>query len=172
MTMPELVRWFEFLSARLRHTRILNGDWRRCLTGGASKTLAVRTKKDAVCGVFLDPPYGDVRADGLYAHDSLTVAQDVQRWCAENGDDPKYRIVLAGFDEEHVALESMGWRVIEWYRGGFLKGGMGKASRVKKESAQKRERLWLSPHCADDAQTCESEGECDGDDAAQEDLFT
>ena len=35
MTMPELRRWFQFLSARLRHVRILNGDWKRAVTGGA-----------------------------------------------------------------------------------------------------------------------------------------
>jgi hypothetical protein len=46
MTMPELRRWFQFLSARLRHVRILNGDWRRAVTGGASLTLPVRMKKD------------------------------------------------------------------------------------------------------------------------------
>jgi hypothetical protein len=147
MTMPELLRWFEFLSARLRHVRILNGDWKRALTNGATKTLSVRKKSGACCGIFLDPPYGDVRTNGLYAHDDLNVAAQVQQWCAEHGDDPQLRIVLAGFDVEHEALEARGWRLVEWYRGGFLKGGMGNTASKGSSTQQKRERLWMSPHC-------------------------
>ena len=54
-TMPELIRWFQWLSARLRHVRILNGDWARLVTNGASKTLNVRMG-DGHVGIFLDPP--------------------------------------------------------------------------------------------------------------------
>ena len=143
MTMPELRRWMRFLSARLRHVRILNGDWSRACTSGALQPIAVR--QGGHCGVFLDPPYaGDVRTADVYSHDDAEIASRVRDWCIENGDNPRYRIVLAGFDTEHRALESMGWRVIEWYREGFLKGGMSKISGA---TQQKRERLWLSPHC-------------------------
>ena len=126
MTMPELRRWFQFLSARLRHVRILNGDWKRAVTSGAALTLPVRMKKDGACGIFLDPPYANTasRADKLYAEDSLSVAHDVRAWCLEHGSNTKMRIVLAGFDGEHNDLERHGWRSVEWYRGGFLKGGM------------------------------------------------
>ena len=144
MTMPELIRWFRFLSARLRHVRVLNGDWRRAVTTGAAHTLPVR-QGDGPCGVFLDPPYGDVRAADLYAEDSLTVASDVREWCIANGDDPRFRIVLAGFDTEHADLEARGWRVVEWFKPGFLKGGM--AQQNEDGHSQHRERLWLSPHC-------------------------
>jgi DNA adenine methylase len=148
MTMPELRRWFQFLSARLRHVRILNGDWRRAVTGGASLTLPVRMKKDGACGIFLDPPYADTasRADKLYAEDSLRVAHDVRAWCIEHGGNAKMRIVLAGFDGEHNDLERHGWRSVEWYRGGFLKGGMANTAGTGKHQ-QSRERLWLSPAC-------------------------
>jgi hypothetical protein len=143
MTMPELRRWMRFLSARLRHVRILNGDWSRACTSGALQSLPVR--QGGHCGVFLDPPYaGDVRTADVYSHDDAEVASRVRQWCIENGDNPRYRIVLAGFDTEHVALESMGWRVIEWYREGFLRGGM---ANISGSTQQKRERLWLSPHC-------------------------
>jgi hypothetical protein len=148
MTMPEIRRWFAFLSARLRHVRILNGDWRRCVTNGATKILAVRGG-DHACGIVLDPPYaGDVRNSHLYATESESVAAHVHAWCAEHGDDPKLRIVLCGFDTEHVALEQRGWRVVEWYRAGFLKGGY---ANIRSDSHQHRERLWLSPHCLADA---------------------
>lgn len=138
VTMPEVRRWFAWLSARLRHVRILNGDWRRAVTGGASKTIGVRQGKGQV-GIFLDPPYGDVRADGLYAKDDLTVAGAVRQWCIENGDECQLRIVLAGFDTEHAELVEHGWREVEWFKSGFLTGGMG--------HQQERERLWMSPHC-------------------------
>lgn len=146
MTMPELRRWMQFLSARLRHVRVLNGDWTRVCTSGAIKSLAVR-QGDGMAGIFLDPPYGDVRTANVYANDSLSVADDVRAWCIANGDDPKYRIVLAGFDSEHAELEALGWRVVEWFRGGFLKGGMANVSGDSAKTQQHRERLWLSPHC-------------------------
>ena len=147
MTMPELRAWFAFLSARLRHVRILCGDWKRAVTNGASKTLSVRGGKGH-CGIFVDPPYADTatRCDDLYAQDSLSVAHEVRAWCAERGSDPETRIVLAGFDTEHVELEAMGWRCVEWFKAGFLTGGMANTSK-RGGHQQKRERLWLSPHC-------------------------
>ncbi|MDH4158634.1 MAG: DNA adenine methylase [Actinomycetota bacterium] len=147
MTMPELRNWFGWLAARLRHVRILNGDWKRAVTTGASKTITVRIG-DGVCGVFLDPPYADTadRDADLYTVDSLSVAHDVRGWCLAHGDDPDYRIVLAGFEGEHgTALESAGWREVEWFTAGFLTGGMGNAKAGGGQQA--RERLWLSPHC-------------------------
>ena len=145
-TMPELTRWFQYLSARLRHVRIVNGDWRRVVTSGALFTLQARQEK-GVCGVFLDPPYASAtgRAMGLYTEDNGTVADDVRQWCVDNGDNPKLRIVLSGFDSEHPELEVRGWRVVEWFKSGWLKGGMAQQS--ANGHSQGRERLWLSPHC-------------------------
>ena len=147
MTMPELRRWFEFLSARLRHVRIVNGDWKRVCMTGALKMLEVRMNKGK-CGIFFDPPYGHKakRCKGIYAKESLDVAGDVLEWCIANGDDPDYRIVLAGFDGEHNVLEQHGWRVAEWFKKGFLKGGMAQLD-GKSGGNQHRERLWMSPHC-------------------------
>ena len=148
LTMPEVLAWFRFLSARLRHVRILNGDWSRAVTSGAVKLITVRTGKGKA-GIFLDPPYaGSVRAGDLYAYDDYDVAADVNRWCVENGDDHDLRIVVAGFDEEHRNLVALGWREVEWFRAGFLSGGMGNTSK-KGTHQQHRERLWMSPHCLD-----------------------
>jgi hypothetical protein len=149
MTMPALRSWLGYLSARLRHVRILNGDWRRACTGGAVLSLSVRMG-GGVAGVFLDPPYSTEaeRNMGAYACDSGTVAHDVRAWCLSVGDDPRYRVVLAGFDVEHVELEAHGWTVVEWFRPGFLKGGMANTGEGgSSRSQQHRERLWLSPHC-------------------------
>jgi DNA adenine methylase len=147
MTMPDLVRWIAFLGARLRHVRILHGDWARACTDGAALSLSVRQGKSPA-GVFLDPPYsGDVRAGGVYSHDDHGVASEVRAWCASKGPDPRYRIVLAGFSGEgHESLATEhGWREVEWYAGGFLRGGM--ANQSKTGTNQKRERLWISPYC-------------------------
>jgi hypothetical protein len=139
-TMPKLRAWFALLQARLRHVRILNGDWSRAVTVGASHTLRVRM--GGVAGFFLDPPYGEeVRAIGVYANDDGAVAAKVRQWCLKAGADPKNRIVLAGFDTEHAELERHGWRVYEWFkRDRLLTGGINK-------SQAHRERLWASPHC-------------------------
>ena len=146
IVMPELRRWFAYLAARLRHVRIVNGDWRRVCTTGAMFTLPVRQGK-GVCGVFLDPPYmaETGRAMGLYASESGDVAHAVQAWCVANGADPKLRIALAGYDTEHAALEAHGWRAVEWFSEGWLKGGM--ANQSADGHQQGRERLWLSPQC-------------------------
>ena len=85
---------------------------------------------------------------GLYANESGTVANDVREWCKKAGDDRKYRIVLAGYDTEHVELEQYGWSCIDWFKGGFLKGGMGNTGNQDGAThQQKRERLWTSPWC-------------------------
>ena len=144
MTMPELARWLRFLSARLRHVRILNGAWERACTSGALQSLPVR--QGGHCGVFLDPPYDNaVRNSDLYTEDGGTPAADARAWCLANGDNPRYRIVLAGYDAEHGDLARAGWREVQWFRKGYLKGGM--AQQGEGGHQQGRERLWLSPHC-------------------------
>jgi DNA adenine methylase len=148
-TMPELVRWFQWLSARLRHVRILNGDWSRLVTDGASKTLNVRMG-GGHAGIFLDPPYADTaeRSTGLYGFDDFDVAHKVKAWCAKNGADPDRRIVLAGYDGEHDnELADLGWTSHEWFTTGYLQGGYSQQSQDGSGHQQDRERLWASPHC-------------------------
>jgi hypothetical protein len=149
LTMPELIRWLRHLAARLRHVRILNGDWSRLVTTGAAHTLPVR-QGHGPCGVFLDPPYADSagRNDSLYACEDLQVAHDVRAWCLANGNNPLFRIVLAGFDGEHgSALVDAGWTEHEWFTAGFLSGGMGNVGKNGKTHQMHRERVWSSPHC-------------------------
>jgi hypothetical protein len=156
VTMPELVRWFRWLAARLRHVRIVNGDWARVVTTGAAHTIPVRMGAGPA-GIFLDPPYANnERAGGLYGHghDDGDITTAVRDWCATNGDNPRNRIVLAGYDTEHAALESHGWTVHEWFTNGYLTGGMGNLDGT---SQQHRERLWASPHCL----TAELDGQLD-----------
>lgn len=65
------------------------------------------------------------------------ISAEVRRWAIEHGDDRALRIVLAGYEGEHVM--PAGWRVVEWTA---LRGFGG-----AENSNRKRERLWLSPHC-------------------------
>jgi len=147
LVMPKLLAWFRLLAARLRHVRIVNGDWRRVVTHGALYTLSVGKKGPA--GVFLDPPYSNAqRASGLYAEDDGSVAADVLAWCHAHGTDPDLRIVLAGYKGEHDSLVEAGWREYEWFKGGFLTGGMANTGGSGKHQ-QHRERLWASPQCLD-----------------------
>jgi hypothetical protein len=150
LVMPRLNAWLAALSARLRHVRIVHGDWGRVCTSGAMRTLSVRKggKGGGACGVFLDPPYAAStgRAADLYTVDSGSVAADVRAWCLAHGAEPDLRIVLAAWSEEHEAeLLPAGWRVVEWYARGWLCGGYGNQSAAGTRNA--RERLLLSPHC-------------------------
>ena len=142
MTMPRLRAWLQYLSARLRHVRLFNSDWKKLMKPSVLQTINVRMGK-GICGVFLDPPYNSGRKNTVYKHDDRTVSQDVQEWCIKNGDNPKYRIILCGFEGEHNVLEDHGWRKIEWYKKGFLSGGSLQGKDMNTD------RLWVSPHCLD-----------------------
>ena len=131
------------LSDRLRDVRVCTGDWSRVVTRGALSF-------GATVGVFLDPPYlGSVRTKDLYAHDDHDIAHEVRDWCIANGDDPRLRIVLAGYADEHDHLMPDTWRRVTWkasvaYQTSTSTGG--------NKDNRHGERLWLSPHCLDDAQ--------------------
>lgn len=148
MTMPRLITWMRALSARLRHVRIINGNWRRVCTTGAAHTIPVR-QDNGPAGVFLDPPYdSSIRSAGLYtaAADNGDVAAECAQWAASVATDPKWRIVIAGYDTEHEWLEQHGWTAHEWFTAGYLTGGMGNVT-AGGTHQQHRERLWASPHC-------------------------
>lgn len=131
-----LVAWFRALQARLRRVRVCCGDWTRIC--GPTPTV-----KQGLTGVFLDPPYADTagRNADLYATDSLAVAHAVREWAIAHGDDPMLRIVLCGYDGEHVMPAS--WRAVPWK----ADGGYGSRSNGRGRANAHREVLWLSPHC-------------------------
>jgi hypothetical protein len=132
----DLVAYFRAISARLdpRRVRITCGDWSRVVTPAV-------TISHGLTGVLLDPPYGARagRTKKLYARDSLAVADDARRWAIEHGDDPRYRIVLCGYEGEHEMPES--WRAHAWK----ANGGYGNQDRENANAS--RERIWFSPHC-------------------------
>jgi hypothetical protein len=131
-----LFQYMNELAERLRRVRVCCGDWSRVC--GPTPTVKMGTT-----GVFLDPPYADAadRTDALYSSDSLTVANEVRGWAIAQGNDPRIRIALCGYEGEHVMPES--WECVEWKaRGGY--GSQGE-NQARENSA--KERIWFSPHC-------------------------
>ena len=135
-TADAIQAWFEDLAHRLRRVRVVCGDWSRVLTPAVTHGIGIT-------GVFLDPPYteGAGRTPGIYSEDDGQVAHRARAWAIENGDDPRLRIALCGYEGEH---ELPGWSCLSWAaQGGYAnqrKSGAGYANRL-------RERVWFSPHC-------------------------
>jgi len=134
--------WFRELSERLRYVRTICGDWRR-VCGGNWQTGPGRP-----VGIFMDPPYSNVadRDPGCYSEDSLSVAHEVREWCLTRADDPDYRIVLAGYYEEHKALLDHGWRVHRWSAVGYSSIARS-TTETRGQKNRHHEALFLSPHC-------------------------
>ena len=131
-----LQEWFADLAERLRGVRVACGDWSRVC--GSSVTF-----KHGITGIVLDPPYADTakRASSLYAKDDLSVAHEVREWAIANGDNPKMRIALCGYEEEHQMPE--GWECLAWK----ARKGYGGQKQSGVNDNRDRERIWFSPHC-------------------------
>ena len=143
-----LLEWFYQLAERLRYVRVASGDWSR-VTGPSV------THGFGLTAVFLDPPYSDDanRANDLYAKDDLSVSHKVREWAIANGDNPKMRIALCGYDGEHAMPES--WTAINWK----TNGGYGNQGDVQGAINKHREMIWFSPHCLTDSPSVGNAGE-------------
>lgn len=136
---PQLQDYFLALAERLRRVRVCCGDWSRVVTTGA---LAFG---DTV-GVFLDPPYlGDVRANNLYRVDDHSLSNQVREWAISNGDNPRLRIVLAGYEDEHSDALPESWRKHSYSANRSY--GNSTNDNSDNNSNRHKERLWYSPHC-------------------------
>jgi site-specific DNA-adenine methylase len=129
-----LFDYFDRLAERLRRVRVCCGDWSRVLSPAV-------TEKHGVTGVFLDPPYTDGNMDYSVGGVGGDVSAAVREWAIENGDNPKLRIALCGYDGEHAMPES--WECVAWK----ANGGYGSRAAGQALENSKRERIWFSPHC-------------------------
>ena len=121
--------WFNDVANRISRVQVLCGDWSRCVTGSAlcdGPTMGVHA-----VGIFLDPPYGT--GDCVYDDTTGDTARAVWEWATANGNNPRLRIVVAGYDDRELPP---GWSQVERAEA----RGYGGDNRH-------RERLWLSPHC-------------------------
>jgi len=133
--------WYKFpeyiyaLSERLRHVRIICGDWSRIVRQSI-------TIKQGLTAVFLDPPYDRKtgRCPNIYNYET-DVSQKVRKWAIENGDNPLYRIALCGYQGEHKMPNN--WKRYSWK----AKGGYANQRKDRKNINRFRERVWFSPHC-------------------------
>jgi len=133
------------LAARLERVRVCCGDWSRV----CGPTV---TWKHGVTAVFLDPPYSAEagRDSTLYSVENSTVAHDVRAWAIAEGDNPKMRIALCGYDGEgHEELEAHGWQPYYWKTG----GGYGSQGNGRGRANARREVIWFSPHCINPVET-------------------
>jgi hypothetical protein len=136
---PQLQDYFLALADRLRRVRVCCGDWSRVVTTGALSF------GDSV-GIFLDPPYlGDVRSKNLYRVDDHNLSNIVREWAIANGGNKRYRIVLAGYEDEHAMKMPDSWRKHAY----TANRAYGTSTNADSDNNSNRhnERLWYSPHC-------------------------
>ena len=128
----KLLPWFYELQRRLSRTRILCGDWQRCLTPSV-------TTKLGLTGVYLDPPYEGYH-ESLYSENN-DVFGEVVAWCKENQDNPQFRIILSSYSNAEALKELTGWRTWAWHATkGYQKSNQG-------DHTGKKEILMISPNC-------------------------
>lgn len=128
-----LLQYMRALAERLRRVRVCCGDFERIL--GPAVTTCIGTT-----GVFLDPPYPEEGRSICYSHDGDGVWWRAYQWSIDNGDDPKLRIALCGY-EHPQAVFPPDWECVAWK----ASGGYGRSARGKANA--ERERIWFSPHC-------------------------
>lgn len=136
----EIFAYLNELAERLRYVRVCCGDWQRVVTLGA---LA----HGATVGIFLDPPYDIDLREEVYNTDAEhgDVSTAVREWAIANGDNPRYRIVLAGYEGEHTMPDD--WRVVEWSASAAYQTANSARNGNGNGVNRHLERLWLSPHC-------------------------
>ena len=126
--------WMAALQARLRDVRVTCGDWERVVKDSV-------TTRHGLTAVFLDPPYTKGAMDYSAGGVGGRLAQEVRRWCSDNGHNPMLRIVLCGHSGEHDALLDRGWFTQAW----TARKGYALADEAVANSAS--ETIWCSPHC-------------------------
>lgn len=123
------------IAERLRHVRILCGDWNRALSEASlAGTQRSPTGRVGRTGVLLDPPYP--RGEDLYGVDASGVCRDVWRWAEEHGEDRTLRIVVCGHEGDWAPPK--GWQTIAWTR---------RRAYGSTNGSELLERLWCSPGC-------------------------
>ena len=72
-----------------------------------------------------------------------SLSRRFQAYARTHGGRKDLRIIVAGYEGEHDALEREGWEVVEWK----AKGGYSNQREGGDNGNKHRERLWCSPHC-------------------------
>lgn len=120
------------VSNRLIDTNILYQDFSRVLTPSYTTNFGVTA-------VFMDPPYKDSIDYGIYSMEDALVWTRARDWFLKHMDDPLYRIILCGQDDDWPDVPDS-VRIHTWTR----TSGM-----TKDKSKNKTEKLYISKHCLD-----------------------
>lgn len=135
--------YFVKLAERIQKTRVMAGDWKRVLSPSVSfsnKNLS----KTGLVGVFLDPPYDKTQRKTVYKEDKDNIFPEVCKWAIENGENPKMRIAVCGYDGGYEFPET--WQKYNWSaNGGYGNTGVEDDTRAKENKA--KEMIWFSPNC-------------------------
>jgi len=118
----------------IRDTRIINGDWKRCVTNSV-------TTGHGLTAVFLDPPYAEGNMDYAVGGVGTKLDEEVRLWCIENHDNPLLRIALCGHDGDHDELLGYGFTKSSW------KAGSGYAKSQEANERRKSEVIYFSKSC-------------------------
>jgi len=130
--------WLLSLQERTKKVRICCGDWKRIV----SPAITINNgglSKEGITGIFLDPPYQIKGRDKVYKKE-LNIYEEVCQWAIENGNHPKLRIVVCGY-EGFTFPEN--WSCIAWK----ANGGMANLGKGRGKDNASRERIYFSPYC-------------------------
>ena len=134
-----IIEWFQVLQKRLRRVRVACGDWKRIVTPSITfQNKGIR--KDKMTGVFLDPPYEISNRYKIYNKET-DVYKEVCEWAVANGDNPKMRIVVCGYDGSFTFPDS--WKEYAWE----TNGGMANMGEGRGRDNAKKERIYFSKYC-------------------------
>lgn len=131
---------------RLRHVKIICGDWSRAVTPAVLGLLGPDSHSNGVrvAGIFCDPPYGEGASYAV--GDGAELGRAVWSWAVEAGADPRLRVAVCGLDDGREVPP--GWSVYAWDRAESARGaGYGNAGDGTGRAAAARERIWFSPGC-------------------------
>ena len=129
---------FEILHNRLKRVRMACGDWKRLVTPSLTYGNPGLGKND-ITGMFLDPPYSLSHRDKVYKNET-DVFQEVCEWACLNGDNPRMRIAVCGYDDDFQFPET--WEKYSWKGAGLSALGDSRG-----RDNEKKETIWFSPYC-------------------------
>lgn len=138
----------EALSARLRRTRIVCGDWRR-ITGDS----VLRTGGTLGNAVLLDPPYKVGNQQYEAGGTGSCVWDEAAAWALDAvAREPRLKVALCGYEGHWAPPDE--WSTFSWK----AHGGFGNQASDPGRANASREVVWFSPACLPGSAAEESQG--------------
>lgn len=136
-----VAEWLQKLQERTRRVRVCCGDWNKMVTPSLLDGNKGLGPSD-ITAVFLDPPYDLLNRSKVYKEESNPF-KDVCKWAIDNGDNPKLRIAVCGYEGDHGF--STTWQEYKWKaNGGMANKAIGESRGKTNKSS---ETIWFSPAC-------------------------